>query len=409
VTIATNMAGRGVDIKLGETVPEAGGLHIIGTERHESRRIDNQLRGRAGRQGDPGSTRFFVALEDEFMRLFGGDRMTNIMDRVGFTDETPIEHMLLTKSIENAQRKVENHNYEIRKTVLEYDDVMNKQREVIYAERRRILKGESVRDFMLQTLQKKIDDAIDQNAPENVHPSEWDLDAILTELEPIFPVRSAVTVEDLEKYDREEMSKRLYEVALAAYEAKEQEITPELMRIIETQYIMLPIIDRLWVDHLYVMDALKTGIGLRGYGQKDPRVEYEKEAYEIFEDLKSNIADEAIKAVFHVHVDRNAPAAGVPNEAPEAPQRVAPAVAEASPFEPIPNGSLAPQPSRVDPVVAQKLLGPVPGAEQKRDLHTNREEGQPKKPARTEEKIGRNELCPCGSGKKYKRCHGTAA
>jgi preprotein translocase subunit SecA len=408
VTIATNMAGRGVDIKLGDEVAGLGGLHIIGTERHESRRIDNQLRGRAGRQGDPGSTRFFVALEDEFMRLFGGDRMTNIMDRVGFTDETPIEHMLLTKSIENAQRKVENHNYEIRKTVLEYDDVMNKQREVIYAERRRILKGESVRDFMLQTLRKKIDDAIDQNAPENVHPSEWDLDTILTELEPIFPVRSVMTVEDLEKYDREEMGKHLYAVALAAYEAKEQEITPELMRVIETQYIMLPIIDRLWVDHLYVMDALKTGIGLRGYGQKDPRVEYEKEAYEIFEDLKSNIADEAIKAVFHVHVDHNAQAPAVNGESDaSASLSVAPEPQPA--LEPIPSGSLAPQPARVDPVVAQKLLGPVPGAEQKRNLHTNREEDQPKKPARTEEKIGRNELCPCGSGKKYKKCHGAAA
>jgi preprotein translocase subunit SecA len=409
VTIATNMAGRGVDIKLGDGVAGIGGLHIIGTERHESRRIDNQLRGRAGRQGDPGSTRFFVSLEDEFMRLFGGERMTNIMDRVGFTDETPIEHMLLTKSIENAQRKVENHNYEIRKTVLEYDDVMNKQREVIYAERRRILQGESVRDFMLQTLRTKIEDAIDQNAPENVHPSEWDLETILTELEPIFPVKATVSLEDLEKLDREEMANRLYDVALLAYEAKEQEITPDLMRVIETQYIMLPIIDRLWVDHLYVMDALKTGIGLRGYGQKDPRVEYEKEAYEIFEDLKSNIADEAIKAVFHVHVDRTEPAVnGAPAEA------ALPAGLDTMPdaapaFEPIPHGSLAPQPSRVDPVVAQKLLGPVPGAEQKRDLHTNRDQEQPKKPARTEEKIGRNELCPCGSGKKYKKCHGAAA
>ncbi|HEY0797834.1 MAG TPA: preprotein translocase subunit SecA, partial [Candidatus Baltobacteraceae bacterium] len=367
VTIATNMAGRGVDIKLGEDVPAFGGLHIIGTERHESRRIDNQLRGRAGRQGDPGSTRFYVALEDEFMRLFGGDRMTNIMDRVGFTDETPIEHMLLTKSIENAQRKVENHNYEIRKTVLEYDDVMNKQREVIYAERRRILQGETVRDFMLQTLRTKIDDAVDQNAPENVRPSEWDLETILTEIEPIFPVKAEVSVADLEKCDREEMKTRLYAAGLRAYEAKEQEVTPEIMRAIESQYIMLPIIDRLWVDHLYVMDALKTGIGLRGYGQKDPRVEYEKEAYEIFEDLKSNIADEAIKAVFHVHVERRedgAPALEEPDhgeltEELGVPEALAPAL------EPIPNGSLAPQPSRIDPVVAQKLLGPVPGAEQK--------------------------------------------
>jgi preprotein translocase subunit SecA len=331
------------------------------------------------------------------------------MFRLGMTEGVPIESRLISKRIENAQKAVEAQNFEARKHLLEYDDVMNKQREVIYAERRRILQGESVRDFMLQTLRTKIEDAIDQNAPENVHPSEWDLETILTELEPIFPVKASMTVEDLEKLDREEMAKRLYEVALAAYEAKEQEITPELMRVIETQYIMLTIIDRLWVDHLYVMDALKTGIGLRGYGQKDPRVEYEKEAYEIFEDLKSNIADEAIKAVFHVHVDHTAPSSnGEPAEAALVPPEDA--LTGALPaFEPIPHGSLAPQPSRVDPVVAQKLLGPVPGAEQKRDLHTNREQEQPKKPARTEEKIGRNELCPCGSGKKYKKCHGAAA
>jgi preprotein translocase subunit SecA len=379
VTIATNMAGRGVDIKLGEDVAALGGLHIIGTERHESRRIDNQLRGRAGRQGDPGSTRFYVALEDEFMRLFGGERMTSIMDRVGFTDETPIEHMLLTKSIENAQRKVENHNYEIRKTVLEYDDVMNKQREVIYSERRRILRGESVRDFMLQTLDSKIDDAVDQNAPENVHPSEWDLAEIITELDPIFPIKDAIDAEGLKKLDREEMKKRLHEIGVKAYETKEQEIGPDLMRTVETQYIMLPIIDRLWVDHLYVMDSLKTGIGLRSYGQKDPRVEYEKEAYEIFEDLKSNIADEAIKAVFHVHVEQ---------------REEVPVAAAAPAFEPIPSGAWAPQ-GALHPPTAHK-----------RELHTNREEDQPRKPVRHEEKAGRNDPCPCGSGKKYKKCHG---
>jgi preprotein translocase subunit SecA len=397
VTIATNMAGRGVDIKLGEGVAALGGLHIIGTERHESRRIDNQLRGRAGRQGDTGSTRFYVALEDEFMRLFGGDRMTSIMDRVGFTDETPIEHMLLTKSIENAQRKVENHNYEIRKTVLEYDDVMNKQREVIYAERRRILQGESVREFMLQTLERKIDDAVDQNAPENVHSSEWDLETALAELEPIFPVKGKVSLEELKSLDRDEVKKRLHAAGIVAYEAKEEELGTELMRVIETQYIMLPIIDRLWVDHLYVMDTLKTGIGLRSYGQKDPRVEYEKEAYEIFEDLKGNIADEAIKAVFHVHVERREEESVRPGAA----------------LEPLPSGAWDPQPaaaaSHIDAASAQKLLGPVPGAEHRRELHTNREDAEPHRPAAHEEKPGRNELCPCGSGKKYKKCHGVAS
>ncbi|MDQ2857511.1 MAG: preprotein translocase subunit SecA [Candidatus Eremiobacteraeota bacterium] len=424
VTIATNMAGRGVDIKLGEGVPDRGGLHIIGTERHESRRIDNQLRGRAGRQGDPGSTRFYVSLEDEVMRLFGAERIQGIMKLVGFTDETPIEAKMISKSFERAQSKVENHNYEIRKQVLEYDDVMNKQREVIYAERRKVLHGESLRDFMLQTLRDKVDQAVDQNAPENVHPSEWDLEEILSELELIFPIRERIGMSDLEKFDREAMKAKLDEIALAAYEHKEAELTPEIMRVIESQYIMLPIIDRLWVDHLYVMDALKTGIGLRGYGQKDPRVEYEKEAYEIFEDLKSNIADEAIKAVFHVVVERtdpNDPNAQTGIGPDGGPLAALPASGNGAShngtagFEPLPAGSLAPpppsdaaQPARLDPAYAQKLLGPVPGAEQKRTLHTNLADEQPKKPVKGDAKVGRNELCPCGSGKKFKRCHGVA-
>jgi preprotein translocase subunit SecA len=412
-TIATNMAGRGVDIKLGEGVAALGGLHIIGTERHESRRIDNQLRGRAGRQGDPGSTRFYVSLEDELMRLFGAERIQSIMNAVGFTDETPIEAKLISRSIERAQSKVENHNYEIRKSVLEYDDVMNKQREIIYSERRKVLNGESLRDLMIQTLHEKIAVAVDQNAPENVHPSEWDLEEILTEIELIFPIRQKIGVSELEKLDRETMKVRLGELAVEAYETKEAELTPDLMRVIESQYVMLPIIDRLWVDHLYVMDALKTGIGLRGYGQKDPRVEYEKEAYEIFEDLKNNIADEAIKAVFRVVVERQ-----------EAPPNGAPAGQGARnggtqpdfEFEALPNGSLAPpapealpQPARLDPGFAAQLLGPIPGAPKKREIHTNRGDDEPKKPTKAVAKVGRNELCPCGSGKKFKRCHGVVA
>ena len=429
VVIATNMAGRGVDIKLGEGVAEMGGLHIIGTERHESRRIDNQLRGRAGRQGDPGSTRFYVSLEDEVMRLFGAERIQSIMNAVGFTDETPIEAKLISRSFERAQSKVENHNYEVRKQVLEYDDVMNKQREVIYAERRKVLHGESLRDFMLQSLHEKVEQAVDQNAPENVHPSEWDLDAILAELELVFPIREKIGVEELEKLDRDGMKAKLDEIGEAAYAQKEAELTPEIMRVIESQYIMLPTIDRLWVDHLYVMDALKTGIGLRGYGQKDPRVEYEKEAYEIFEDLKNNIADEAIKAVFRVVVERtdDAPPGGLAGTAGgpmAALEGLSPNGNGAPPnFEALPSGSLAPQPTlaqataeppqlqepRLDPAYAQKLLGPIPGSEQKRQTHTNLGDEEPRRPKQNETaKVGRNELCPCGSGKKYKRCHGVA-
>jgi preprotein translocase subunit SecA len=416
VTIATNMAGRGVDIKLGEGIAKVGGLHIIGTERHESRRIDNQLRGRAGRQGDPGSTRFYISLGDELMRLFGAERIQNIMNAVGFSDDTPIEAKMISHSIERAQSKVENHNYEVRKQVLEYDDVMNKQREVIYAERRRVLKGESLRDFMLQSLTEKIDQAVDQNAPENVHPSEWDLNEILNEVELIFPIRETMAVEDLEKLDRDSMKTRLNEIGLAAYEKKEVELTPDLMRVVEARYIMLPIIDRMWVDHLYVMDALKTGIGLRGYGQKDPRVEYEKEAYEIFEDLKGNIADEAIKAVFRVVVERQEETAA--REAAEAAEAAAlnGGINGTFMFEPVPDGALAPPPppngpSRLDPNYAEKLLGPVPGMPDKQELHTNHDGDEPKAPARAsaDKKVGRNDVCPCGSGKKYKRCHGVVA
>ncbi|HEV2261732.1 MAG TPA: preprotein translocase subunit SecA [Candidatus Rubrimentiphilum sp.] len=381
VTIATNMAGRGTDIKLGDGIAQIGGLHIIGTERHESRRIDNQLRGRSGRQGDPGSTRFYVSLEDEVMRLFGGERMTNIMERVGFTDEAPIESGLVTKSLERAQSKVEAHNYEIRKHVLEYDDVMNKQREVIYGDRRAILEGTfDSREFMLQTLQAKVDSAVQGNAPENAHPAEWDLQEMLNELDLIFPIKQSLNVEDLEKKDREEIRRILHEKAVEAYEAKEREVTPEILRVVEQRYLLLPIIDRMWVDHLYVMDHLKSGIGLRGYGQIDPRVEYEKEAYDIFEDLKSNIADEAIKGIFRVVIEQ-APAQGALGNGLAGPS-----------FEPIPSGQMIPQPSRP------------------REVRTNRDEGEPAKPMhRAERKVGRNELCPCGSGKKYKKCHGAAA
>ncbi len=401
VTIATNMAGRGTDIKLGEGVAQKGGLHIIGTERHEARRIDNQLRGRAGRQGDPGSTRYYASLEDEVMRLFGGERMNSIMERVGFTDEMPIESGLVTKSIERAQGKVENHNYEARKHVLEYDDVMNKQREIIYADRRAILEGTfDSRAFMLQTLEAKIDETLSQNAPENAHPSEWDLAEMLNELEVIFPIKERISVADLDGKDREEIRRALNTVALDLYEAKEREVGPEIMRIVEQRYLLLPIIDRQWVDHLYVMDHLKNGIGLRGYGQKDPRVEYEKEAYEIFEDLKNNIADEAIKGVFHVVIEQS-----------QSPEEF---TANMPGYEEIPSGAMFAQPAvpagYLSGSEAEALLGPMPGSGRRpAALHTNLGDGEPQKPVhRDQPKVGRNDLCPCGSGKKFKKCHGAA-
>jgi preprotein translocase subunit SecA len=402
VTIATNMAGRGTDIKLGEGVARNGGLHIIGTERHESRRIDNQLRGRSGRQGDPGSSRFYVSLEDEVMRLFGGERMTNIMERVGFTDEQPIESGLVSKSIQRAQSKVEAHNYEIRKHVLEYDDVMNKQRSVIYADRRANLEGRfDSRTFMLQTLEAKVDEAVEENAPENAHPSEWDLEEMVNALELIFPIKRGLAATDLEAKDREEIRRLLHAKAIDAYETKEKEVTPEILRMVEQRYLLLPIIDRQWVDHLYVMDHLKTGIGLRGYGQKDPRVEYEKESFEIFESLKNNIADEAIKGVFRVVIEQGPPAQEM-MPYPPGPQ-----------FEPIPSGELVPVAAggNVSTPQLERLLGPAPGAGRSvQQFHTNKDDEEPSKPIhRDQPKVGRNELCPCGSGKKFKRCHGTAA
>src|SRR5579883_1915125 len=403
VTIATNMAGRGTDIKLGDGVARNGGLHIIGTERHESRRIDNQLRGRSGRQGDPGSSRFYVSLEDEVMRLFGGERMTNIMERVGFTDEQPIESGLVTKSIERAQKKVENHNYEIRKHVLEYDDVMNKQRSIIYADRRNILEGKfDSRTFMQQTIAAKVDETVEENAPENAHPSEWDLEEMLNALELIFPIKRSLSVEDLAGKDREEIRRVLQARAAEAYEEKEKEVTPEILRVVEQRYLLLPIIDRQWVDHLYVMDHLKTGIGLRGYGQKDPRVEYEKEAFEIFESLKNNIADEAIKGVFRVVIEHGPPQSQMmPGQQ----------------FEPIPSGEMVPQPvpagagNALPPEQVEQMLGPMPGGGRRvQQFHTNKDDESPAKPMhRDQPKVGRNELCPCGSGKKFKRCHGAAA
>lgn len=334
------------------------------------------------------------------MRLFGGDRLTSVMERFGFTDEQPIESGMVSKSIERAQSKVENHNYEIRKHVLEYDDVMNKQREIIYGDRRAILNGTfDSRTFMLQSLEAKIDEAVDHNAPENAHPSEWDYSEMLNALDTVFPVKRAVSVDDLAGKDREEIRRMLRDSAVAAFETKEQEVTPEIMRVVEQRYLLLPIIDRQWVDHLYVMDHLKTGIGLRGYGQKDPRVEYEKEAYEIFESLKNNIADEAIGGIFRVVIEHGPP--------PDQQQ------AQQPQFEQIPAGAMVPQVAsqgRLSPSEAEHLLGPAPGAPRRpQQLHTNLGDGEPAKPARAEQKVGRNELCPCGSGKKYKKCHGAGA
>ncbi len=354
VTIATNMAGRGTDIILGEGVPELGGLHIIGTERHESRRIDNQLRGRAGRQGDPGSTQFFISLEDDLMRMFGTN-ITNVMDKLGMDDTMPIESKMVTKSIETAQRRVENRNFEIRKQVLDYDDVMNQQREVIYSQRRDVLVGENLRDNIMNMLEKAVTDSISMFSGESAFPEEWDLDGLASYVENFYLPGTHLSPDELSNLSMVEIEEMLLEKAKALFESRENEFGPELMRDIE-RAIMLQVVDSKWMDHLDAMDMLREGIGLRAYGQKNPLVEYRREGYEMFQAMIDSIQEDIIRFVMRV-------APQVRNEAAEQPRKP-------------------------------------------RNVRENRYEGEPSKPVHTGVQIGRNDPCPCGSGKKYKKCCG---
>ncbi|HZV79905.1 MAG TPA: preprotein translocase subunit SecA [Candidatus Binatus sp.] len=411
VTIATNMAGRGVDIKLGEGVPALGGLHIIGTERHESRRIDNQLRGRSGRQGDMGSSRFYCALDDELMRIFGGERIRGIMERFKIDDDTPIEAGILTASIERAQKKVEAHHYEARKHVLEYDDVMNKQRAVIYAERRSVLEGHDLRPSLTTMFEVKARQLVEANCPDSVHPNEWDREAIIKDFDTIvrgLAKRESVT--ELEKLSKEEMISKLARDADEMYTEKEERFVKryqdqldekglrEGLRTLE-RGTMLQIVDRLWIDHLYTMDSLKQGIGLRGWGQKDPRVEYEREAFDLFEDLKASIQEEFLSAMsqgedFHLVVQQ-------PPQAPPT-QDLTESHPDGAPFETAapPNGQSRRETVPLDARAARRFD----------QLHTNRDDaGGPAPTRKAEAKVGRNDPCPCGSGKKYKKCHGASA
>ena len=301
VTIATNMAGRGTDITLGEGVPELGGLHIIGTERHESRRIDNQLRGRCARQGDPGSSKFFLSLEDDLMRLFGSDSIAGIMDKLGMEDDEPIEHKLVTKSIENAQKKVEARNFSIRKHVLEYDDVMNQQREVIYSQRHKILHQENLRDTIMEMVHKVVDRTMAMYAPPEVYSEDWDLQALINYAEDFYAPRGLLTIDFLQNLSREEMEEYLHKLADDNYKARESEIGPDLMRELEN-LVMLKVVDNHWMEHLDAMDMLREGVGLRAYGQKDPLVEYKFEAYDMFEAMIDAIQDDVVRYIYRVNV-----------------------------------------------------------------------------------------------------------
>ena len=306
VTIATNMAGRGTDIKLGKGVADLGGLMIIGTERHESRRIDNQLRGRAGRQGDPGTTQFFLSLEDDLMRIFGSENISKFMDKLGMDEDEPITHSMITRSIEKAQKKVESHNFEIRKYVLEYDDVMNQQREVLYGQRRKVLVAESLRDTILGMVDDIILDGLDRYADEKLYPEEWDFAGLLAQMEQYFVPKGTVTVEELENLSRIEVQEKLKDIAVSLYDEREKEIGAETMRELE-KAIMLRVVDSKWMDHLDAMDALKEGINLRAYGQKNPLVEYKFEAYEMFEEMIDSIKWTVITFLYHIQVTYSKP------------------------------------------------------------------------------------------------------
>ena len=362
VTIATNMAGRGVDIRLGEGVVGKGGLHIIGTERHESRRVDNQLRGRAGRQGDPGSSRFYLSLEDDLLRIFGSDRISPLMEKLGMQEGEPIEHNLVNKAVENAQKKVEAHNFDIRKHLLEYDDVMNKQRTVIYDMREDVLSGESLRDTVMEMAGEAAENIALRFSEEKVHPEEWDLLALRDAVFSQFGFRLEIPEGDVQGLTRETLAVRIEEEARSAYRRKEEEYGEEAMRYLERMFL-LSTIDALWKDHLLSMDHLKEGIGLRGYAQKDPLKEYQREGFDMFSDLVFRIKEESLKRLFHVKVQRE-----------EEPRKIA----------------------RTMPAPARRVnlsRGDISRAGVTTQRHVSR-------------KVGRNEPCPCGSGKKYKKCCG---
>lgn len=369
VTIATNMAGRGTDIVLGEGVSELGGLHITGTERHESRRIDNQLRGRSGRQGDPGSSRFYLSLEDDLMRIFGSEKISGIMEKLGMENGQPIEHPMVSKAVANAQKKVEAHNFDIRKHLLEYDDVMNKQREVFYGLRREILKNEDQREMLLEMAEELVDEVLGDIASEKIYPEEWDIQALddymmrqfsvpIKKQEGALEIGSGLSL-PLENCDREKLHNGIMGSIQSCYAIKEEGIDPTMMRQLE-KMIMLQVVDNLWKDHLLGMDHLKDGVGLRGYAQKNPLTEYKKEGFEMFSRMMHQIREGVTEYLFKVQIEENSEFPAEQNQSKK--------------------------------VVEHR------GA--------SSEESKPLTVRRDDKKVGRNDPCHCGSGKKFKKCHG---
>jgi len=366
VTISTNMAGRGTDIVLGEGIAKLGGLHVVGTERHESRRIDNQLRGRSGRQGDPGSSRFFLSLEDDLMRLFGSDRISGIMEKLGMEEDIPIEHPLVTKSIESAQKKVEGRNFEIRKQLLDFDNEMEYQRKVIYEQRRMVLESKDVKEHVLEMVKDNIEDILKSYTNKEIYPEEWDWSGIKDHVNQIFSISLVIPKEEIPKLSIPKLKDILAEKAFEIYELREKEFTPPLMRQIETM-IVLRVVDREWKDNLRRLDELKQGIGLRAYGQKEPLMEYHFEAHNMFQEMINGMKEEVVKFIYKVRLKKEE-SQGVRQLRRETPAPMVSSQTKKSPF------------------VKRKGLG--------------EKEGRKKK------KIGRNDPCPCGSGLKYKHCCG---
>ena len=354
VTIATNMAGRGTDIKLDEDARKAGGLKIIGTERHESRRIDNQLRGRSGRQGDPGESRFYISLEDDLMRLFGSEKLMGVFNTLGVADGEQIEHKMLSGAIEKAQKKIETNNFGIRKNLLEYDQVMNEQREIIYGERRRVLDGESMRDTIYSMMTEYVENTVDRFASAEVDPEEWDIKGLEVNLHNVIPQLELPSMKECQDMRQKELKHLLKERAVKAYEAKEAEF-PESEQIREVErVVLLKVIDARWMDHIDDMDQLRQGIGLQAYGQRDPLVEYKMMGYDMFGEMTNSIAETTLRTLFRIRVEQ-----------------------------------------KVEREEVAKVTG------------TNKDESAARAPKKREEKkIYPNDPCPCGSGKKYKQCCG---
>jgi preprotein translocase subunit SecA len=391
-----------------DEVVALGGLHILGTERHEARRIDNQLRGRAGRQGDPGSSRFFLSLEDDLMRIFGGERMQALMFRLGMTEGVPIESGLISRRIENAQKSVEAQNFDARKHLLEYDDVMNKQRETIYAIRRSALEGKDQRDYVLGVAEDVVRELVDTFCPREQHPDQWNVTQFLAEVNAQFGVDAKAAGADPATLSHDELAEATVKAVTTRYEEKEKQFSTDLMRWLERR-IILDVVDSQWKDHLLSLDHLKEGIGLRGYGQKDPLVEFKKEAFVLFEDMMARIDNETIRYLFHIQVRQNEQppqgGPGAPNQPPPTPpirQRAGAAVASAA------ARASEPPPQRL-PAFAREMERKQERQQKELQYQTGPAQAEAPKPVRAGAKVGRNDPCPCGSGKKYKKCHGTNA